>query len=260
MRVEDLADPRLEPFRDLRAERDRRHDRVFICEGQICIRRALENSRFHVETLIATAPQLDALAPLVREGTVVLEASNALLQQVTGFKFHRGCLATVERPPPLGPSFASLGARSRCVFAEAVSNPSNMGALIRNCRSFGADLLVYTESSADPFSRRAVRTAMGNVFSLPLACVPDLAESIREYRAATGAEVFAATLGEKARPLRALARASHMGIVLGTENTGLLPATIAATSAEVTIPMAAGADSLNVAAASAVMLYELSQP
>lgn len=256
MHVSDLDDPRLDPFRDLRTERDRRDDPWFVCESTLCVKRALESPHFTVETLLTTTPQLETLKPLLAPETVVLEASNQLLHEIIGFKFHRGCIATVKKPVVGLPDFEKLGARSRVVFAEAVSNPSNMGSLIRNCRSFGVDLLVYTESSGDPFSRHAVRTGMGNVFSQPLACVDDLADAIRAYRH-KGAAIFAATLGEKAVSLRNVKPQPHTAIVLGNEKTGLLPSTIAAATHEVTIPMDAGADSLNVAAASAVFLYAL---
>jgi tRNA G18 (ribose-2'-O)-methylase SpoU len=253
--IEDPNDPRLAPFRDLRADRDRRSDPVFVCEGSFCVRRALEHRRFVVETVLATESQAEALAPLLYEGVTLLQASNALLMELTGFKFHRGVLATVQKPALPAPNFAVLGASSRVVFGEAISNPANVGALIRNCRSFGVDLLVLDKSSGDPFSRHAVRTAMGNVFSLPIAIVDDVAPAVRAYRDATAGQTWAATLSPTALKLNTLQAAAHTGLVLGTENTGLLPGTIAACSHEVMIPMADGADSLNVAAASAVMLY-----
>ncbi|MCC6811104.1 MAG: RNA methyltransferase [Deltaproteobacteria bacterium] len=257
--IDDLADPRLAPFKDLRADRDRRGDPTFVCEGSFCIRRALEHRRFVVETVLATAAQLATLTPLLYDGVAVLEASNALIMELTGFKFHRGCLATVRKPALAAPDFSPLAGtpRSRVVFGEAVSNPSNVGSLIRNCRSFGVSMLVLDKSSADPFSRRAVRTAMGNVFALPLAIVDEVGPAIGAYRRATGAEVWAATLGDRSQRLDHQAAPAHAGLVVGTENTGLLPSTVAACSREVTIPMAEGADSLNVAAASAVLLYAM---
>lgn len=253
--IDDPNDPRLSPFRDLRAERDRRGDPVFVCEGSFCTRRALENRHFVVETVLATESQADALAPLIYEGVTLLQAPNALLMELTGFKFHRGVLATVRKPALTAPNFTTLAEGSRVVFGEAISNPANVGALIRNCRSFGVDLLVLDRSSGDPFSRHAVRTAMGNVFSLPLALVDDIAPAIHVYKEATSGEAWAATLSPAAVKLNTLQAPAHTALVLGTENTGLLPGTIAACSHQVMIPMAEGADSLNVAAASAVLLY-----
>lgn len=257
--VDDLGDPRVAPFADLRADRDRRGDASFVCEGALCIRRALEHRRFVVDTILSTESQLNTLAPMIYEGVTVLAASNQLIQQLTGFKFHRGCLATVKKPALGAADFSEVAKkpRSRVVFGEAVSNPSNVGALVRNCRSFGVDLLVLDRSSADPFSRRAVRTAMGNVFSLPLAIVDDVAPAITEYRKVTGGDAWAATLSDRSKPVGDVRPAPHTALVVGTENTGLLPHTIKACSQEVTIPMAPGADSLNVAAASAVLLYAL---
>jgi tRNA G18 (ribose-2'-O)-methylase SpoU len=251
-----LEDPRLEPFRDLRADHLRRHDPWFIAEGALCIRRALE-ANLVVPTLLTTEAQWPGLAPLVGADTEVLQADAALMREITGFKFHRGCLAQVLRPASTRIDWAGLGAQSTVVFGEAVSNPSNVGALVRNCRSLGAHALVLDESSADFYSRRAVRTAMGALFTLPHVQVPDIAAAIAEYRQATGGTVWAAALTPDAQPLTALRRAVHTALVLGSEGQGLSAATLAACDAAVKIPMAVGADSLNVAAASAVFLYAI---
>src|SRR5262249_41682812 len=156
-------------------------DPYFICEGALCIRRAFEHG-WRVRCLLTTEPQRQALAPLIAQDTEVLVGDNALLQSVTGVKVHRGCLAAVGKRPVGAPDFSQLGVRSTVLFAEAVSTPSNMGALMRTCRPFGVDWLVLTGASADPFSRRSVRTAMGNVFSLKLGLVTDLAAAITDYR------------------------------------------------------------------------------
>ena len=91
-----------------------------MCEGALCIRRALENG-FAMPTLLTTQAQLDGLGALVPPETEVIVADNAQLQAVTGFKFHRGCLATVMKRPLGAPDFAGS---KRVVFAEAVSNPA----------------------------------------------------------------------------------------------------------------------------------------
>jgi tRNA G18 (ribose-2'-O)-methylase SpoU len=255
-------DPRLALFHDLRKERDRRDDAAFVCEGAICVRRVLENAHFRVRTVLITPSQKEAFGDLLttdalsERGTEVVEVSNEDMHTITGFNFHRGCLAAVDKPRIGPPDFSRLNERATVVFAETVSDPANLGALVRNCRSFGVDLLVYTSSSADPFSRRAVRTSMGNVFSIPLARVDDLGECLKAFTG-HGASLFAATLGPRAIPLSEIPRTPWQGVVVGTEHTGLLPSTTALATHEVTIPMAKGSDSLNVAAASAVFLYQM---
>ena len=251
-----IDDPRLEPFRDLRADHLRRHDPWFIAEGALCIRRALA-AKLAVPTLLITDAQWESFSALVGPDTEVLRADPALMREITGFNFHRGCLAQVLRPAPAPIAWGGFGARSTVVFGEAVSNPSNVGALVRNCRSLGAGALVLDASSADFYSRRAVRTAMGALFTLPHAQVADIGAEIARYRAATGGTVWAAALTDDAREVPELKRSPHMGLVLGCEGQGLSATTLAMCDAAVKIPMSPGADSLNVAAASAVLLYAL---
>lgn len=255
MTVDDI---RLEPFRDLRADHLRRHDPWFIAEGALCIRRALE-AKLVVSALLVTEAQWPHFASLVQSETDVIVVEPALMREITGFNFHRGCLAKVQRPAPTPLSWSALGCRSTVVFGEAVSNPANVGALVRNCRSLGADALVLDHSSADFYSRRAIRTGMGALFALPHAQPSDITTEISRYRAATGGAVWAAALTDSARDLSAFVRAPHTAIVLGSEGEGLTAATLAACDGALKIPMSAGADSLNVAAASAVLLYALAR-
>ncbi len=252
--VASAGDPRLAAYCDLRADRERRDDPRFICEGHLCVERAL-TSGWHLVSVLGTEPQLDRL-PFALQ-TDVFVASPAVLQEVVGFKFHRGVLAEVDKPRLAEPVFS---ARHRTVvFAEVLSNPSNLGALVRNARSLGADLLVLC-GATDPFSRRAVRASMGAVFELALCSTLNVVGAFAAFRQATGGQIVAATLGPKATPLGSFSRPEHLAIVMGSEGEGLQSETIAACDHELTIEMAPGSDSLNVAAASAVLLYALRAP
>lgn len=246
-------------YRDLRSDRDRANDPSFVCEGALCVRRALEHG-FKVRSVLTTQSQLDALTVALGDqclsGVRVHVADNAELATITGFGFHRGILAEVERPvlvPPPSVVWAELP-RATFVAVEQLTNPANMGALIRNARSFGVDGLVLDQSSADPWSRRAVRTSMGNCFSLPMWRESDLLAMFAAFRRA-GGEVWAAALHKNAVSLREQRRPGRLLWVFGSEGEGLSQRVLDSVDRVVVIPMASGADSLNVAAASAVALY-----
>lgn len=250
------------PYRDLRADRDRSADPTFICEGALCVARALSNG-FLARSVLSTESQLAELKNRVGAerlaGCELITTSAQALREITGFDFHRGILADVYRPAPgvLPTELLKQRAQSTVVATEQVTNPANMGALIRNCRSFGVDGLLRDQSSADPFSRQAVRAAMGNSFSLPMWRTDSLQDSFKAWKASTGGEVWAAALTEDAVSLRETKRPAHLMVVMGSEGDGLLPETLSAADRRIVIPMSQGADSLNVAAASAVMLYAL---
>ena len=277
--VADPGDPRLAPFRDrLAAVRRRRSahagrvprtagpDELLVVEGAIPVSRMLA-AGWEARTLLLTPSHRDALAPLLAaaqaRGALVLVGSRELLALVTGLQSDRGCFATVARPrwpprpePELLAALAARG-RSLAVVAERVTDPANLGALIRNARAFGADLLLCDAQGADPLDPRAVRASAGQVFELPL-CVPDaLLPGVLALREALGARLVAATTDPGATPLERFRRPPHLLLAVGTEGEGLSPELLAAADERVTIPLAAGVDSLNVAAATAVLLHAL---
>lgn len=257
----DPDDPRVTPYRDLKARaRDPRRDPGrFVVEGETAVVRLLE-SAFAVESVLTTPTRLERLRPHLRPGLPVLVAPPDLLLAITGVDLHRGCVALARRPAP-GPVALPPPDRPRTtiVAAQGLGDPVNVGALVRDCRAFAADLLLLDARGADPFAPRAVRAAMGHVFAQPLAVVDDLEAEVAGLRA-SGRRVLAATLSPGATPLPRLVRPDHVVLLLGHEDQGLRPSLLALADEEVTIPLAPGVDSLNVAAAAAVLLYALSQP
>ena len=117
--------------------------------------------------------------------------------------------------PVLGASSlaaALAGPRWTVLLVQGLADPANLGSIIRSARAFAVDLVLLDRRGADPLSRRAVRGAMGHVFSQPLALVDDLPGAIAQLQA-LGAAVWAATLGPRARPLGSLARPERLALV-----------------------------------------------
>lgn len=258
VRVLDPDDPRVDAYRDLkRRARDPGRDPArFVVEGGLAVTRLLE-SPFAVDSVLTTPARLERLRPRLRPGVPLLVAAPDLLEQIAGIELHRGCLALARRPSPgpvVGPSLGRP--RSVVVAAQGLGDPVNVGALARDCRAFGADLLLLDARGADPFAPRAVRAAMGHVFTQPLAVSQDLTADVARLRAG-GRRVLAATVSPRATPLPRLTRPAHAVLLLGHEGQGLRPDLLALADEEVTIPIAPDVDSLNVAAAAAVLLYAL---
>ena len=145
---------------------------------------------------------------------------------------------------------------------EDVVDHTNVGAVLRNAAALGWDGVLLTPRAADPLYRRSVKVSMGAVFSLPWARLPDWATGPELLRAA-GFTTVALTLADDAVDLATVAATTaarapgKVAILLGTEGAGLSPRWTAGADVRAVIPMQAGIDSLNVAAASAIACYVL---
>jgi tRNA G18 (ribose-2'-O)-methylase SpoU len=267
VRVTDPADPRLVDYVGLtdvalRRRLEPEHG-LYVAESEKVIRRALAAGHRPRSYLMASRWLTD-LADLVEQAAVadipVYVGEHEVLERLTGFHLHRGALASMERPPtaPLGEVID--GAR-RVLVLEDVVDHTNVGAVFRSAAALGMDAVLVTPRCADPFYRRSIRVSMGTVFQVPWTRVapwPAGVDSLREL----GFMVAALALAEGAVPLDELAASppERLALVLGTEGDGLSARTLAAVDLVVTIPMAGGVDSLNVAAAGAVAAWALRAP
>jgi tRNA G18 (ribose-2'-O)-methylase SpoU len=256
-------DPRLDVYRNLTDRELLRTGGVFIAEGRLVVRRLLDGGRFAVQSLLlspaAAADAADLLHAHPDVPAFVLPASQ--LDATAGFHVHRGCLAAAERGAPLGWRDVAL-APGPVVVLEGIADPDNVGSIFRHAAAFGAAGVLLGPSTVDPLYRKAIRTSMGATLRVPFAKLdgwPDCLAALRD----AGRTVVALTLSPGSLPLRRVARdlrGTHLALLLGHEGGGLSAAAEALAAVRVRIPMAPGADSLNVAAAAAIALYELSQP
>lgn len=249
------TDP-LAAFRDLRRSRGRAP--LFVVEGEIGVRRLLASGH-DVVSVVATPTHLARLS--VPAHVTAHTRDESQLRELVGFDFHRGCLACARRPPhhDAGSVIDALdtGPATRLVVAENVADPANLGALVRNCSVFGVDLVVVDGRGADPLGRRAIRASAATVLTQPLACVESATVLVAELRRRTGWRVVAADADPDATPLPWVLATGPLALLVGNEGQGLTPTMRDLAHERVVIPMASGADSLNVAAATAVLLYAL---
>jgi tRNA G18 (ribose-2'-O)-methylase SpoU len=253
-------DPRIAPYANVR-ERDlvgRGHS--FIAEGDIIVRvLAGPASCCRMTSLLLARRRLRPLAGLIEalpSETCVYVAEQDIMDQIAGFHIHRGLLAVGERPEPVAarPLLRSLGPRSLVVVALGISNHDNIGGLFRNAAAFGADAVLIDHGCCDPFYRKAIRVSAGAVLTTPMARLADGEDALAALaESAFEALAFSPGGGER---LGSFVRAARSAVLFGAEGSGL-PSDILARARAIAIPMAAGWDSLNVAAASAVALFAL---
>jgi tRNA G18 (ribose-2'-O)-methylase SpoU len=252
--IDSLADPRVQPYLDLRNKRLRTRDGKFIAEGDLVVGRLLESAH-HVESLVVADDQLHRLT--VPDDVVVYLTPRKLIESLIGFKFHRGILACGVRPSPADLSclVSSPEQPTTVVVCAAVHDPENLGGILRNCAAFGVDLVVISDDSADPFSRRVLRVSMGTVLKLKIYQSTQLERDLRRLRDEFSIHVAASVVDSHAPSLDQAPRPRRLGLVLGNERTGLSPSLVASSQSCWTIPMHLLTDSLNVAVASGIFLY-----
>jgi tRNA G18 (ribose-2'-O)-methylase SpoU len=260
--IDNPADPRIAAYAAVR-ERDLvgRGD-GFIAEGEVVVRVLLgPGARAKAASLLIADNRLTRLAPLLDalpDDVPVYAARQAVMDAVVGFHIHRGILAHGLRPADPGAAalLAATPPRALALALIGVANHDNIGGLFRNAAAFGADAVLLDPTCCDPLYRKAIRVSVGAALKVPFARLkPD--EDLVAALAAADFAPLALTPGAPER-LADMPRPARAALLLGAEGPGL-PADILARARRVSIPMAAGWDSLNVAAASAVALHELTR-
>ncbi|GAB3622066.1 RNA methyltransferase [Mariniluteicoccus endophyticus] len=265
MRVDitSAGDPRLADYVRLRDTSLRRslesEHGLFIAEGEKVIRRAFE-AGYRPRSFLLAERWLPGLADVLERwpDVPVFVVTEALAEEVTGFHVHRGALASLHRETRH--TVDDLLALRRLVVLEDIVDHTNVGAILRGAAGLGWDGALLAPRAADPLYRRSIKVAMGAVFSLPWARLDDWADAVAMLQRA-GFRVVALALTPDARPLHVVAAEigadEKVAILLGTEGDGLSHRWVGAADDVAVIPMQAGIDSLNVAAAAAVACYAL---
>ncbi len=255
--ITDPADPRLAAYRNLKDRELARLGGRFIAEGEFVVRRLLA-SDYPAESVVAADRKAAALADAVPPGVPLYAVPERLLNDVVGYRFHTGVMAVGHRrpSPPLAAVLPASGPSVVAVCPD-LTNPENLGGLVRTAAALGVDALVLGERCCDPFYRLAVRVSMGTCFRLPIVRADPLAATLAELRRDHGYTLLATVLDPAAEPLPTAAVPGRAAVLFGNEAVGLTAADVAACDRRVTLPMRRGTDSLNVAAAAAVFLYHL---
>ena len=257
--VDDPADPRLADYRDLTDVALRRvlepAGGLYIAESAKVIARAVAAGH-RPRSILVQQKWIDDVRDLAGDAPVYVVPAE-VAEQLTGYQVHRGALAAMHRP--VAPPVADIIAGARLVVVlEDIVDHTNVGAAFRNAAALGADAVLVSPRCADPLYRRSVRVSMGTVFQVPWTRLPEWPEA-RGILHDSGFHLAALALTDDAVSLEdfAAARPERVALLLGAEGDGLSRRALEAADTVVTIPMAGGVDSLNVAAASAVALWAL---
>jgi TrmH family RNA methyltransferase len=258
--ITSAANPLVKRVRQLADRRHRRREGAFFVDGVQPVWRAVE-AGVGVETLIV-APDLLAGSPAMRmveeqeaRGTRVARLSRELFLRLSEREGAPGLAAIVRGR--LG-GLDALAADGVLVALHEIGNPGNLGTIVRTADAAGAAGVVLIGDTTDPFAPAAVKASMGSLFAVALAHAPTL-DDFFAWTTGHGVPVVA-TSGRAPDDHWATRYPRPVAVLLGSEGSGLPPEALRRADRQVRIPMVGTAESLNLAVAAALMLYELNRP
>lgn len=253
--VSSAQNPRVKYIRKLSRRAFRDKERAFLLEGPVVLREALHSGApVNLVVLGPGAPGADDLRSLAETaGVPILEVDDHVMRSISGTAAPQGVVGVCSMTDI---SLEDLPTNLSLVLVLAgVQDPGNAGTLVRSAVAAGAEAVIFSDSSVDPYSGKTVRSSAGLVCRTQLVRQADLAEASSMLRArglrVVGADASSTTPHDEA-DLR-----SPIAVVLGNEAAGFPEAYKAGFfDALVKIPMPGPAECLNVAAAGSILLFE----
>ncbi len=259
--ITDPDDLRLEPYRHIR-ERDLiGRDGLFIAEGKIVLSILIARADYALQSILLLESRVNssrALLAKIPECVPVYVVPQHVIDIVAGYNVHRGILAIGKRTeaPDLTELMDAAGQDCLIVVLSDISNHDNVGSIFRNAAAFSADAVVLDGRSCDPLYRKALRVSVGGVLNVPWVkggTIHEITSGLTE----NGFSI-AALSPSGARSVRDLPAKGRRAILLGSEGHGL-PTQLLESFDTYKIPMSPDFDSLNVATASGIALFNASR-
>jgi len=259
--ITSLNRPDLTPYRTLRQSVEQFRKGMFIAEGILVVQRLLEST--HKIISVLTTPEWledyrEHLAARPEQITIYL-GKKELLNTIVGYNLHQSIMAlgVIPKQETLDSVFTRSSPPRLFVAIDGLTNAENIGVLVRNCTAFGVQAILVGETSSSPYLRRAVRNSMGNVFKMPVIHCQNLVDTLLMLQRSHQFKVYAAHPHTEEHSIQRTDFSGNCCLVFGSEGNGVSPQILSVCDMPVAIPMQCDVDSLNVASASAVFLYEV---
>ncbi len=258
--ITSATNPVVKRVRALAERRARRRDGAFVVEGVQPVWRAVE-AGWEIETLLVVPARLpESASAMVAQrraaGTLVVEVAESLAARLSERDTPPGLLAVVRCRAAAVPE--AVGPGDVFVALDRVANPGNLGTVVRTADAAGAAGVILVGDTADEYAPAAVKASMGSLFAVPVCRMPD-PEALFGWAGVVGANVVA-TSGYAERAHWAGTYRTPTVVLLGNEGEGLAADVLDRADHTVRIPMGGTAESLNLAVAAALMLYEVRRP
>ncbi|TAL32332.1 MAG: RNA methyltransferase [Spirochaetes bacterium] len=236
-------------------DRDLRREGIVIAEGRLLVDRMLA-SGWEVLCVLAGARMADEYAARAGGNVPLLVKSDAEMEALAGFRFHRGVMAASRRPSSrtVCSCVEDNPSIEKVVICPDIGSPANLGSIMRTAAAFGYGGLIIGPQCCDPLSRMALKASMGAPFKMLLADMGDEALDCA-FLKRNGFALYGTVLSESATPLHGFAPARRHALVFGNEATGLSAQWRALCDKELTIPIESHTDSLNVGVAAGIFMH-----
>ncbi len=257
--ITSLQNERVKLIRSLEMRKVRRETNLFVAEGVSVLVMARDAGWVPRMLVFLTGSAPSGVARgLVTwaeaAGAECLEVSQAVLAKLAAKDNPQTMLGVFEQRWAAEPVPAAVGGDATWLALEAVRDPGNLGTIVRTVDAVGASGVILIGACVDPYARETVRASMGSIFNVPLVRMS--AERSLAFAAEWAGDVVGAQLSAR-EDFRGLRYRAPVLLVMGSEGPGLSPELAAACSRRVRIPMAGRLDSLNLAVATGLMLYEI---
>lgn len=257
-RIMSLDDSRLAPFLSLKKSNATRWSDTFVAEGAKLVERTLA-AGVEVVSVLLSEREASLWESRFEQECQVNVAPDALIPKIVGFNFHRGVLVCARRPKEksLEALVPAAGQPATLILCPDVQDPENLGAIYRLADVFGANAVLLGYEATDPFSRRVLRVSMGSALRVATLRSADLSLDITRLKSEFDTRILATVVDSTAIAIDAAKVPGRVGLLFGSEGHGLPAAWVSLADERVTIPMHSGVDSLNVAVAAAICLYQI---
>ena len=269
IRITDPGDPRISDYvalrdRGLRAKN--RGEGVFIGEAVLVVGVMLESAGM-TRSVLASEKQASRMAEMIsRSGspkTPLFVADEEIIQSIAGFDLHRGVLACGVRADleekTLEEIMPANGRDATLLICDGISNIDNIGMLFRNAAAFGVDAVILSPDCHDPLYRKSLRVSIGHALRIPWHRSEDWDATLQRLTHEFKITLIGTSIESKSIPLDRIETPERVGVVMGSEFTGIGRIASDHCAMMTRIPMMEGTDSLNVGVASAVCLHKFSR-
>jgi TrmH family RNA methyltransferase len=243
--------------RDLQRRKARERQHLFVAEGIRAVEELLRSSIPVRGALVAPILEHTPRGLALREtlgsrGIEILAVADAELASAADTESPQGIVAIAQIPQRTLHDVA-LGPRSRLLVLDAIQDPGNAGTLLRTAAALGVEATLALPGTVDLWNAKVVRSAMGALFQRPaISCTW---EALDQFLGSTGFPLWGADAAGE--PLSAVTTPDRLALVVGNEGSGLTPQASARLGRRVAIPLASDIESLNVAVAAGILLYQL---
>lgn len=262
LEITSTQNPRVKAALALGDRRDRDQSSLFLIEGFREISRAVQGGiqikeLFFSETLFLGQNEPALIQSLKEKGVCLYSCSETVIRKISYRDRPDGLIAVAAQMKITFAEISSLLEKKKDPFlliAESIEKPGNLGTILRSCDAVGVDAAIICDRCTDIFNPNVVRASVGTLFTQPV--IESKSEDVLRWLQSNHIKVIAATPhGEKEFTKEDLT--GPVAIVVGTEQLGLSKLWMDSADVQVRIPMRGKADSLNVATATTLMLYEV---